>query len=249
MARKKNLTREDIEDVSIYEEELRQKKNSTNEQRVRLNDLSVKVKCIGHKQKELKKAIEDKDVVISTGPAGTGKTYVSLLTALHLMKTHPKYKRLVLVKSLQIIKGEDPGILPGTLKEKLDPYMYSFTGNLRKIFNSSFIINALMEQEVIEFVPIAYIRGVTIDDAIVIIDEVQNIDMHTFKTIITRIGKSCKMVFLGDVGQIDRKNKEESCLEKVCELFKDKEYTGSVVFNDEDSVRNPIIPELLKVLE
>ena len=248
MAKRKHLTKEDHEDVSIYEE-LSQSRNSSKEQKIRLHDISIKVKCLNAKQKELKKAIEERDVVISTGPAGTGRTYMSLLTALHLMKTQPKYERLVLIKSLQTIKGEDPGILPGTLWEKLEPFMYSFTGNLDKIFGFSSITKGLMEQGTIEVFPIAYVRGVTIDNAIVIIDEAQNIDMHTFKTIITRIGSSCKMIFLGDVEQVDRRNKDESCLKRVAELFKGSDCASFIEFTDDESVRNPIIPKLLKLLK
>jgi len=249
LAKRKNLTREDLEDVSIYEE-LTQRRNNTYafKDKVRLHDISIRIKCLNEKQKQLRRAIEEKDVVISTGPAGTGRTYMSLLTALHLLKTEPQYQRLVLIKSLQIIKGEDLGYLPGTVAEKMEPYMYSFTGNLDKIFGTSSITNALMNQGVIEVFPIAYIRGVTMDNAVVIIDEAQNIDMHTFRTIITRIGRSCKMVFLGDVEQIDRRV-TESCLARVAELFKNAEYAASVIFTDEESVRNPIIPNLLEVLK
>lgn len=248
MAKRKNLTKDDLEDVSIYEE-INQRKNGTFQNKVRLLDIPIQVKCLNEKQKDLKKAIEDKQVVITTGPAGTGKTYVSLLTALHILKTEPQYSKLVLVKSLQTIKGEDVGYLPGTLEEKMAPYMYSFTGNLDKIFKSPYITKSLLDQGVLEVFPIAFVRGVTIDNAIVVIDEAQNIDIHTFRTIITRIGKSCKMIFLGDVEQIDRKNKNESCLARVAELFKSVDYAASVIFTDEESVRNPIIPKLLELLK
>lgn len=247
MAKRKNLGKEDLEDVSIYEE-IKSNQVQQYKHRIRLLDIPISVKCLNKKQKELKQAIEEKQVVISTGPAGTGKTYVTLLTALHLLKTEPQYSKLVLVKSLQTIKGEEIGYLPGDLKEKMNPYMYSFTGNLDKIFESSYITKVLAEQGIIEVFPIAFIRGVTIDNAIVIVDEAQNIDMHTFKTIVTRIGSSCKMVFLGDVEQIDRSRKSESCLAKVSSLFNGVEYASSVTFTDKESVRNPIIPKLLELL-
>jgi len=247
LAKRKNLTRENLEDVSIYEE-LAQRKHVTQQNKVRLLDIPIRIKCLNEKQKDLKRAIEEKDVVISTGPAGTGKTYVSLLTALHLLKTEPQYERLVLIKSLQTIKGEEVGFLPGTLEEKMEPFMYSFTGNLDKIL-TPYVNKALREQGIISVFPIAYVRGVTIDNAIVVIDEAQNLDMHAFRTIITRIGKSCKMIFLGDVEQIDRKIKTESCLSRISVLFKDAEYANSVVFTTEESVRNPIIPKLLELLK
>ena len=248
MAKKKNLTREDLEDVSTYEIQTHSPQ-SNGKIGIRLNDIPIQIKCLNDKQKKLRRAIEEKDVVISTGPAGTGKTYISLLTALHLMKTEPRYKRLVLVKSLQTIKGEDVGYLPGTLWDKMEPYMFSFTGNLDKIFHNPSITKGLIEKGVVEIFPIAYIRGVTMDDCIVIVDESQNLSMHTFRTIITRIGRSCKMIFLGDSEQVDLKDKEISCLRRVSELFQNQEYAEAVVFEDEDSVRNPIIPALLKLLK
>jgi len=214
-----------------------------------IHEIPIKIKCLNEKQKLLRRSIEDKDITISIGPAGTGRTYMSLLTGLHLLKTEPQYRKLVLVKSLQTISGESLGYLPGNMWEKMEPYMYSFTGNLDKIFNSSAITRKLIENETIKVLPIAYVRGVTIDNAIVIIDEAQNIDFHTFKTIITRIGHSCKMIFLGDTDQIDRKNKAESCLSRVAKLFDGKPDAASVVFTAEESVRNPLIPKLLDILK
>lgn len=247
MARKKHLTKEDIDDVSTYETQS-QRNINRNPNGIRLTDIPIKVKCIGEKQKLLKNAIEKNEITISIGPAGTGKTYLTLITALHLMKTTPVYERLLLIKSLQTIKGEEVGFLPGTLREKMEPYIQSFTGNLDKIFCSRTTTKLLMDKGIIDVVPIAYIRGNTIDNAIVVVDETQNIDIHTFKTIITRIGKNCKMIFLGDVEQIDRSNKKESCLRLVVKLFADKDFIGTVEFNGEDCVRNPIIPKILEVL-
>lgn len=241
--KKRNLSKADLEDVSTWEIN-----NYERSKDVKLNDIQIKVKCLNEKQKELKRAIEDKEITISIGPAGTGKTYLSLITALHLMKTQPQYRRLLLIKSLQIIKGEELGFLPGTLEEKMEPYMTSFTGNLDKIIGKG-NRKALMADGVIGIEPLAYIRGNTLDSAIVIIDETQNIDMHTFKTIVTRIGKSSKMVFLGDVEQIDRKISKDSCLKTVYEAFVDAEFTGAVEFEQSECVRNEIIPKVLKVLD
>jgi phosphate starvation-inducible PhoH-like protein len=165
------------------------------------------------------------------------------------MKTEPKYKKLILVKSVQTIKGEEIGFLPGTMEEKMAPYMWSFTGNLDKIFEDKATTQQFMQKGTIEIAPIAYIRGVTQDNCIVVIDETQNMTKHMFKTVSTRIGKNCKMIFLGDVEQIDRSNPKESCLYKVFDKFKPVNFVGTVEFNKSECVRNPIIPKILDVLD
>lgn len=170
MAKKKNLSHEDYEDVLIYEEkEIHNKINGLNgasngKNGIKLQDIPIQVKCLNTKQKDLKKAIEEKDVVIATGSPGTGKTYLSLITALHLMKTEPQYKKLVLIKSLQVIKGESLGTLPGGTEDKISPYMSSFTSNLNKIFGSSTTTAKLIQSGTVELYPIAYIRGITWDN-------------------------------------------------------------------------------------
>lgn len=96
--------------------------------------------------------------------------------------------------------------------------------------------------------PIAFVRGITFDNCIVIIDELQNTSYHTFKTLLTRIGQDSKYIIMGDTEQIDRRNKNESPLEKVFDIFKDSDIVGTIEFTDEDCVRNPIIPKLLTEL-
>ena len=245
MARSKNLTAKDLEDVSIWEDQ----HQKTIKNKVNINEIPVRVKCLNEKQKQLKKAIEEKEITISIGPAGTGKTYIGLKTALHILKTQPQYRRIVLIKSLQIIKGEEMGFLPGTLEEKMAPYMHSFTGNLDKIFGDRYTAGALMAAGIITIEPLAFIRGNTLDNSIVIIDETQNIDMHTFKTIATRIGRNSKMIFLGDIEQIDRRAIKESCLSKVFCAFEESDFVATIEFVNDECVRNEIIPKVLEVLK
>ena len=244
MAKKKNLSEADIDAVAAWEEHSQriEYKNT-----IRIDDIKINVKCLNEKQKELKKAIEAKEIVIAIGPAGTGKTYLSLITALHLLKTNPQYRKIVLIKSVTTIPGEELGFLPGTLQEKMEPYMWSYLGNLNKIFGDRVTTKKMIESGVITIEPIAYVRGNTMDNSLVIIDETQNIDMHTFKTIVTRIGRNSRMIFLGDVEQVDKRGK--SCLSAAHEGFKDEDFVGTVEFAKEDCVRNPIIPWVLEVLD
>jgi len=201
---------------------------------------------LNQKQKELQSSIIDNDITICTGPAGTGKTYVALGTAFSLLGN--KYKRIVICKSVQVITGEAIGYLPGSIQEKMEPFIVSFTGNIDKLFEKKGVSNDFIKKGLIEILPITYIRGITQDDCIVIVDETQNIDNHTFKSLITRIGNNCKFVFLGDTEQIDRKKTEESCLCKVAKIFKDSDKISVIEFIDADSVRNPLINEILTIL-
>jgi len=244
MAKNKNLSAADLKAVEAWEEHSQriEYKNTT-----KIKDIPIHVKCLNEKQKELKKAIEEKEITIAIGPAGTGKTYISLITALHLLKTNPQYRKIVLIKSVTTIPGEELGFLPGTLQEKMEPYMWSYIGNLNKILGDRETSRKLMESGVITIEPIAYVRGNTMDNSIVIIDETQNIDIHTFKTIVTRIGKNSRMIFLGDIEQIDKRGK--SCLAIVHKAFQLEEFVATVEFEKTDCVRNPIIPIVLNVLD
>ena len=198
------------------------------------------------KQAELARLIEQKEIVICTGPAGGGKTYVTLATALSMLGE--VYKSIMLIKSLTTIPGEALGFIPGDVNEKMDPYIMSYTWNLDKICGQKGAAKSLMAKGLVEVMPLAFIRGISIDSTIVIIDETQNIDKHTFKTIISRIGTDSKYVFLGDIEQIDRKKSYESCLLDAINIFRDSDLVGTVEFEDEDCVRNPIIPKILEEL-
>jgi phosphate starvation-inducible protein PhoH len=245
--KKRNLTKEDVEDVSIYEERSSEKQKK--ERQMTLNKVQIRVKCFNEKQKELKRLIEEKDIIIVNGPSGVGKTYFSLLMGLHLLKTEPRYKQLTLIKSVKAIDGEDLGYLPGDVNEKLGPIMESFSGNLEKIFGNSTTLPSLLEEEIIKFKPITYMRGVNIDNQICIIDETQNITPGHFKTIITRLGSNSKFIFLGDEEQIDLKDAKKSCLNRICKIFAEREEIGiQTNFVKEDCIRHPLIPIILDIL-
>lgn len=197
------------------------------------------------KQAELVSLIEEKEVVIAIGPSGSGKTYAAAAAALSLLDEG--YDKIILIKSVTTIPGEAIGFIPGSANDKMEPFMLSFSGNIDKIAGKDATKN-LIEKHIIEVLPLAYVRGLSIDDSIVIIDEAQNLTHHTFKTIMTRIGTNSKYIFLGDVEQIDRKIKTESCLADVLDIFSSEDYIGTVEFSDDDCIRNPIIPKILEKL-
>lgn len=205
------------------------------------------IKCKNARQKEFLKTIEDKEVTICNGLAGSGKTYVALYYALKALEKG-KYDKIVLVKSVTTLDQEDVGFLPGDIAQKMDPFMYSYYGNIDKIIGEEWR-KRLVKEGKIQIQPLAYIRGINIDNAICIIDECQNLYLDAFKSIITRIGENSKYIILGDCQQIDRKHKKSSILEKIISIFQDSEYVGTVEFQPEDCVRNPIIPKILDKLK
>ena len=206
--------------------------------------------CKNKNQELLAKAIKNNDVVVGYGPAGTGKTHVALLQAFELAKKNPdKYKSIVLIKSVTVVKSEEIGFIPGSAQEKMDPFMYSFSCLIDKMFDKKGKTKSLLSQNAIEWLPLAFVRGINIDNSIVILDETQNISTDLFKTIITRLGRDSKIIFLGDTEQIDMQNKHQSCLAKICEMFKESEFVKIVKFDESDCVRNKIIPQILQVFK
>jgi phosphate starvation-inducible protein PhoH len=179
----------------------------------------------------------------------THNTFLSCAEALKLIKTRPKYKRIVLVKSITPLKNEEIGHLPGNLEEKMAPIMESFTDNIRKLIGKT-RMEKLIELGVIEIVPIAFARGRSIDNSIILIDEAQNISLDNIRTLMTRIGDNSKMVIMGDVKQKDIRNKRDSSLEIVLRRFDNVEGFGCVELRDpNDVVRNPIIKIVEQVFD
>lgn len=198
------------------------------------------------KQSLLIDIINEKEVILVKGVPGSGKTICSLGAALNLLGNI--YKKIIIVKSVTTLPNESIGYLKGDLSSKMEPFMFSFKWNIEKLCGEG-SFDKLIDKKLIEILPLAYVRGITIDNAIVIFDEVQNTSIHIFRTMMSRIGENAKYILLGDTEQIDLKKKEESCLQEIFNLFKDESYIGTVEFNDDDCVRNPIIPKILQKLK
>lgn len=204
------------------------------------------IKCLNERQKEFQNSIRQKEITITTGLAGSGKTFLALYNALKLLEQG--YKKIILVKSVTTVPEEEIGFLPGSVEQKMQPFIMSYTGNLNKLLGEK-ETEQLFKDKVVEILPLAYIRGINIDDSIVILDEAQNLTLNTFKSIVTRIGSNSKYIIMGDTEQIDMKDKNKSSLVQVMDLFKDSDCVGTIKFTDEDCVRNPIIPYLLEKIK
>ena len=206
-----------------------------------LQSLKIDVKCKTENQKALINSVKDNIFTIVNGLAGTGKTFLACAEALRLMVHDEKIKKMVLVKSITPLKGEDIGSLPGEIKDKMGPIMESFMDNIKKIVGIP-MTEKLLEFGFIEVLPIAFARGRSIDNAVIIIDEAQNISIDNIRTLMTRIGTDSKVVILGDVKQKDIRNKKDSSLGIVLERFRNIDGFGCVELRSkEDIVRHPLI--------
>lgn len=242
MARRKSkrLTPEEQEEVEswIY-------KNNTVEDKL-TSTMTIGVKCKNETQKKLIKSIRENEMTICSGPAGTGKTFLACAEALRLVKNHNKYKKIIIVKSVTTLKNEEIGFLKGGLRDKMEPFMFSFVHNFEKVVGQ-YVTNQLRELKTIEEMPIAYMRGINLDRSIIIVDEAQNISTENIRTIMTRLGKDSKMIFLGDERQQDSKG--GNGLRFVMDHFTDLDEVGLVKFNKDDVVRNPLITKIERIFD
>ena len=215
------------------------------------NQITLKpIKCRNSKQKYFLSQMRNNDITICDGIAGSGKTFLALYEGILGVLTK-RYDKLILCKSVISTPNENIGFVPGTIEEKMEPHIISYKGNMKKMLNEESNVERLFKEKKVEVLPLAYIRGVTLDRSFIIIDESQNITMELFKSIITRIGEDSKMVFLGDVEQVDfeqESKRKKSALQHIINLFKDEDYMGYCHFDDDDVVRNPIIPKIIQKL-
>lgn len=205
-----------------------------------LSTIRVDIKHKNETQKKLTQAIKTNDVTICTGPAGTGKTLLSVFEALLLLKNHPEiYKEIKLVKSITQLKNEELGTLPGDEKDKLKFHMMSYLDAFHKLIGEA-NTNKLIEAGLIKMEVFGAIRGRSFTNAIIIIDEFQNISHDNAKTFLTRFSDNTKVIVLGDSGQIDLKDKRESSLERLASRVKANPIEGVAVveFNESETVRH-----------
>jgi len=206
----------------------------------------INLKCKNPKQKKLSKMIDANQITLCKGPAGVGKSYISVVKALELLKNpNNNYKKIIIVTPI-VESDEKIGYLKGSLEDKLDPYLYSTYYLIDKIIGE-FNRKKLIELEIIKPMAIAYLRGVNIDDSIVIFEEAQNSTKKGMKTFLTRIGFNTKFIISGDIEQIDRfRNEDESGLKDALEKLNSVDGVGIMdEFNNDDVVRNPIISKIL----
>ena len=189
------------------------------------------------------KAVEDNAIVFAIGPAGTGKTFLAVIRAVSAMKKG-EVKRIVLTRPA-VEAGESLGFLPGDLKEKVDPYLTPLYDALHDMLGVE-QTEKLIEKGTIEIAPLAYMRGRTLDDSFVILDEAQNTTPAQMKMFLTRLGFNSKMVITGDNTQIDLKTGTKSGLDDAANILKDIEGIKIIHLTSDDVVRNPLVQKIIE---
>lgn len=205
---------------------------------------AVRVKTLG--QRLYVSAIRKRDVIFGIGPAGTGKTFLAVVMAVQALKAG-SVKKIVLVRPA-VEAGESLGFLPGDLQEKVDPYLRPLYDSLYEMLGAD-QVNKFMERGMIEVAPLAYMRGRTLNDAFVILDEAQNTTPEQMKMFLTRLGFGSKMVITGDITQIDLPKGKKSGLVEAEQILRHIEEIAFVYLKQEDVVRHMLVQKIIEAYE
>jgi len=200
----------------------------------------VKAKTVN--QQKLVQQVRDNDLVFALGPAGTGKTYISVALAVRALKN--KQVRKIIITRPAVEAGENLGFLPGDLKEKIDPYLRPIYDALNDMIPHE-KLGYYMEREVIEIAPLAYMRGRTLNNAFILLDEAQNTTPMQMKMFLTRMGPESKMIVTGDISQIDLPVRQSSGLREALRILKDVKGIGFVELNEKDVVRHRLVRDIV----
>ncbi|ODG91399.1 phosphate starvation-inducible protein PhoH [Gottfriedia luciferensis] len=204
----------------------------------------IRVKTFG--QRHYLRAIQSNDLVFGIGPAGTGKTYLAVVMAVQALKNN-KVSKIILTRPA-VEAGESLGFLPGDLKEKVDPYLRPLYDALHDVLGQEHTVR-LIERGTIEIAPLAYMRGRTLEDAFVILDEAQNTTMAQMKMFLTRLGFGSKMVITGDPSQVDLPKGVKSGLISAQNTLKGVEGIGMTILEQTDVVRHPLVQKIIQAYD
>ena len=197
-------------------------------------------------QQKLVKAFADNDLVFATGPAGSGKTFVSIALAVKALKN--KEVRKIILSRPAVEAGEKLGFLPGEMKDKLDPYLQPLYDALQEMIPAA-KLKEYMENNVIQIAPLAFMRGRTLNEAVIILDEAQNTTTHQIKMFLTRLGMNAKMIVTGDVTQIDLPPTATSGLVQAMRILRDVAGIGRVEFTKKDIVRHKLVQRIVEAYD
>ena len=197
-------------------------------------------------QQRLVKAFDENDLVFALGPAGSGKTYVAIALAVKALK-NKEVKRIILSRPA-VEAGEKLGFLPGDMKDKIDPYLQPLYDALQDMI-PAMKLKEFMETNVIQIAPLAFMRGRTLSDAIIILDEAQNTTTHQMKMFLTRLGMNAKMIITGDMTQIDLPAQQVSGLVQAVRILSKVKGVGRIEFDKKDIVRHKLVQRIVEAYE
>ena len=197
-------------------------------------------------QKKLVDSFYHNDLLFAIGPAGSGKTYTAIALAVRALKN--KETRKIILSRPAVEAGERLGFLPGDMKEKIDPYLQPLYDALKDMI-PAVKLKEYTETEVIQIAPLAYMRGRTLNDAVVILDEAQNTTTNQLKMFLTRMGRNAKFIVTGDVTQIDLPSRQMSGLVQAMRILKDIDGIEKVMFNAKDIVRHKLVQKIVEAYE
>ena len=197
-------------------------------------------------QQRLVAAFEQKDMVFAIGPAGSGKTYTAIALAVRAMKN--KQVRRIILSRPAVEAGEKLGFLPGDMKDKIDPYLQPLYDALEDMIPRQ-KLNEMMEQNIIQIAPLAFMRGRTLNDAVVILDEAQNTTPAQIKMFLTRMGMNTKMIITGDITQIDLPRQQRSGLIEAMTVLRDVDDIAVIHFNQKDIVRHRLVTKIVNAYD
>lgn len=197
-------------------------------------------------QQKMVEAFSGNDLTFALGPAGTGKTYVAIALAVRALKN--KEARKIILSRPAVEAGEKLGFLPGDMKDKIDPYLQPLYDALEDMI-PPVKLKEYMESKVIQIAPLAFMRGRTLNDAIIVLDEAQNTTTHQIKMFLTRLGNNAKMIITGDVTQIDLPRSTQSGLIHALRVLDGVPGIGKVEFSKKDIVRHPLVQRIVEAYE
>lgn len=204
------------------------------------------IKCKSENQQKLVDAFENNNMIFATGPAGTGKTYLSIALAVRALKE--KAIRKIILSRPAVEAGEKLGFLPGDMKDKIDPYLQPLYDALEDML-PAVKLQDMMEKNIIQIAPLAFMRGRTLSDAVVILDEAQNTTTAQLRMFLTRMGWNTKMVITGDMTQIDLPRGQRSGLAESLDILKNVEGIGFVSLGQKDIVRHKLVTRIVNAYE
>lgn len=197
-------------------------------------------------QAKLVEAFENNDLTFALGPAGTGKTYIAIALAVRALKN--RQARKIILSRPAVEAGEKLGFLPGDMKDKIDPYLQPLYDALEDMIPLA-KLREYMESKVIQIAPLAFMRGRTLNDAIIVLDEAQNTTTHQIKMFLTRLGMNAKMIITGDITQIDLPRSTQSGLIQALRVLNSVEGVGRIEFGKKDIVRHHLVQRIVEAYE